>query len=94
MLTLKDLKDMEPGIFAQGEVPDSPKGCNVANTGKIMKWVAVRGDIHDWAIYVDNPYSPQVDFESVARMGDKIHSEENIKKLVDCDKEAFAFYRH
>lgn len=38
MLTLKDLEDMEPGtIFAQGKVLDSSEGCNMANTGKLMK---------------------------------------------------------
>ena len=26
MLTLQQLKDMKPGIFAKGEIVDSPKG--------------------------------------------------------------------
>ena len=92
-LTLQQLKDMKPGIFAQGEVVDGPSGVNVANTGKTIKWVASRGGIHDWAIYTDNPYSPRGSFESVASMGDKIHSEEHIKKLVSCSDEAFEMYR-
>ena len=93
-LTLQQLKDMKPGIFASGEVLDNPTGCNVANTGKMIKWVASRGDIHDWCIYTDNPYSPQPDFESVKDMGDKISGENNIKKLVPCDDEAFKMYRY
>ena len=93
-LTLQQLKDMKPGIFAKGDIVDSPNGINVANTGKFIKWVAVRGDIPDWAIYTDNPYMPQMDFESVASMGDKIHSPESIKKLVPCDEEAFKMYRN
>ena len=85
---------MEPGIFAQGEIKDIQEVCNVANTGKIMKWVAVRGNIHDWCIYTDNPYSPQYSYEGVRDMGDKISGEANIKKLVPCDDEAFDMYRY
>ena len=92
-ITLERLKEMPEGIFAQGEVIDSPKGANMANTGKMMKWVAVRGYIHDWAIYTDNPYSPQFDYQGVAEMGDKIHSRDIVKKLVDCDEEALEMYR-
>jgi hypothetical protein len=94
ILTLKDLKDMSPGIFAQGMVIDAPGGCNVANTGEMIKWVAVRGRIHDWTIYTDNPYSPQPDYEGVRSLGDKITGEENIKNLVPCDDEAFVMYRY
>ena len=93
-LTLEQLKEMSEGIFAQGEVVDGPGGCNVARTGKMIKWVAVRGNIHDWAIYTDNPYSPQYSFEAVRNIGDKISSEENIRKLVPCTDEAFEMYRY
>ncbi len=92
-LTLKQLKEMKPGIFAKGQVEDNPMGANMANTGNLMKWVAVRGDIHDWAIYCDNPYSPQFDYEGVAESGDKIHNREIVKRLVPCDKEALEMYR-
>lgn len=81
-------------IFAKGEVVDSPEGANMANTGKMMKWVVVRGDIHDWAIYSDNPYMPQPSFEAVRDWGDKITGEQNIKRLVPCDDESFNQYRY
>jgi hypothetical protein len=93
MLTLQKLKDMKEGIFAKGETVDSPEGANMANTGNPIKWVAVRGYIHDWAIYTDNPYSPQSSYEEVANMGDKVHDRETIKKLVPCDEEALNMYR-
>jgi len=107
-LTLEQLKEMPEGIFAKGEFIDGPEGCNIANTGKTVRWVAVRGYIHDWCIYSQNPYyiddfSPEVlavgysgvwDWEKIKNEGDKIHSEENIKKLVPCDDEAFSIYRH
>jgi hypothetical protein len=94
MLDLKQLQILPPGIFAQGVTVDSPEGANMSNTGNEIKWVAVRGEIHDWAIYVDNPYSPQYSFQGVADMGDKVHSEETIKRLVPCDDGAFKMYRH
>ena len=92
-LTLEQLKDMKPGVFAKGETIDSPEGANMASTGKMIKWVAVRGYIHDWAIYTDNPYSPQLTFQGVRNMGDKIHDREAIKKLVPCTDEALKMYR-
>lgn len=107
-LTLKQLKEMKPGIFAKGTFIDNPEGCNMANTGKEVRWVAVRGDIEDWCIYSQNPYyiddfSPKVmaigysgiwDWQKIADEGDKISSENNIKKLVPCDEEAFKMYRY
>ena len=52
ILTLQDLKNMKPNtIFARGESIDSPEGINMTNSGKILRWLAVRGGIHDWAIY-------------------------------------------
>lgn len=94
VLTLQMLKDLEPGIFDQGVTIDNYTGVNVANTDKVIKWVAVRGRIHDWAIYVDNPFKPFDTFEEVARNGDKITLESHIKRLIPCDYEAFDMYRY
>lgn len=92
MLSLKQLKEMEPDtIFATGTVVDGPEGVNLARTGQTLRWVACRGGIHDWAIYA-GPIA--WDENSVKRQGDKITSENNIKKLVPCDEEAFAMYRY
>lgn len=95
MLT-KELLDKLPDemIFAMGLTIDGPGYCNVANTGKLIKWVAYRNSIGNWAVYVDNPYSPQLSYEGVARVGDKVHNAVHIRELVPCDDEAFKFYRH
>ena len=94
MLTLEKLKEMKPKTrFAQGYIEDSVEGINMSNTGKTIKWVAVRGSIHDWSIYTDNPHQPQNSFEMVAMQGDKVSFEGNIKKLVPCDDAAFQMYR-
>ena len=90
MLTLKKLKAMKKGIFAEGFAEDSPAGINMENTGEALHWVAVRGTIHDWAIYchlTDNSS------EYVRDWGNKVHDRETVQKLVPCDKEALAMYR-
>lgn len=89
-LTLQMLKDMKPGMFAKGETIDSPKGCNMTNSGAKLRWVASRGDIHDWAIYI-GPAS--WNYFTVKDAGDKVMNERNIKALVDCDDDAFLMYR-
>lgn len=93
-LTTEILDNLKPGIFACGVTIDDADHCNVAGTGKEIKWVAVRGIIADWAIYIDNPYTPQKSFGMVRDMGDKIHEKKNILSLVDCDEEALERYRH
>lgn len=92
MLSLQQLKDMDPStIFATGVTTDNAAGVNMTNSGRSLRWVACRGGIHDWAIYIQDESWPE---SEVKRMGDKVHSEQNIKKLVPCDDEAFAMYRH
>ncbi len=51
-------------------------------------WVAVRGGIHDWAIYKEDPQTG-VGYPN----GSKLMDEDLIKKLVPADDEAMAMYR-
>ena len=92
MLTLKRLKDIKHReIFAKGCIVDSRDGINMNSTGRLLKWVACRGDALDWAIYCD------WDFKSFAQIrsnGCKVHEKKNIIKLIPCDADAFARYRH
>ena len=90
MLTLKKLETLEEGIFLTGEVQDGPEGINLSNSGKQLRWVACRGTISDWCIYA---HFSDHSAECVAQMGDKVLSEEHIKRLVNCDEEAFNRYR-
>lgn len=94
MLTLQNLKDFSPGIFAigEGEIRD-PDGYN----GEMVpvRWVAVRGQIEDWAIY--HSYGTDTSIRSspdtISRVGTKLYDGEKIKEWVPCDKEAFDMYR-
>lgn len=93
MLTLEQLKSLPPeSIIAQGIIENSPEGIYMTNDkiGKKLIWVAKRGVIHDWAIYVsweENGLQYALDF------GDKLYDEKHIKKLVPCTEEAFKMYR-
>ena len=94
MLTLEKLKEMPAGeVFATGFVENSPEGIYMTdqNKGKQLLWAAKRGGIHDWAIYI---YWADAGLSFVLSQGDKVTNEENIKKLVPCDEEAFKMYRY
>lgn len=90
MLTLQKLKDMEPGIFERGLTIDNRSGVNLANTDQVLRWVATRGGIHDWAIYAGPEDWSE---ERVRDYGDKVHNRDNVQKLVPCDEEALEMYR-
>ena len=91
MLTLQQLKDMEPDtIFATGETTDGYDGANMTGSGQALRWVATRGGIHDWAIYIAPENWSE---EEIKRQGDKVHDRETVKKLVPCDDEALEMYR-
>ena len=91
MLTIEKLKEMAEGTFATGVATDNPEGINMANTNKDLRWVAVRGGIHDWAIYC---HWANRSVEWIERHGDKVNRESHIRKLVECDDEAFNMYRY
>ena len=90
-LTLEKLKKMEPGIFAEGLSTDSPGGIHMTGSGKSLRWVAVRGGIHDWAIYCHHAENSA---EWIKSQGDKTHNMETVERLVPCDEEALKMYRH
>lgn len=87
MLTIDKLKEIKPNsIFARGVVYE-PKLYKEDE----IKWVAVRGGIHDWAIYY---HHADMSDEYVKYYGDKVFSKDVIKSLVPCDKMAFSMYRY
>lgn len=94
ILTLEKLKEMNPHtVFATGITDNSPDGIFMtnANLGKKLMWVAKRGEIHDWAIYIHWAENGE---EYVRDYGDKVTSPSNIKKLVPCDEKSFSMYRY
>ena len=90
MLTVDMLKKMEPGVFAKGEAVDSPLGINMTGSGRQLRWVAVRGGIHDWTIYCHWAFNT---WDYIEKQGDKVFSEDIVKRIVPCDEEAYKMYR-
>lgn len=92
MLTLQMLKEMMPDtIFATGTMNDSEDGLFMNGSNRELRWVAVRGGIHDWCIYC---HHAEYDVEYIKRHGDKVCDKRNIKRVVECDDEAFKMYRY
>lgn len=93
-LTLKMLDEITPSsVFAKGITTNSPDGIYMTNNdlGKNLLWVAKRGRINDWAIYI---HWAERGEDYVIDHGDKVTSPSNIKKLVPCTDEAFNRYRY
>ncbi len=112
MLTIKELKDMNPGIFRTGTGlilhpwPDEARENVIDGKYAEVNWVAVRGGIHDWTIYhsldanltkrdyLDGFEHLMATNERIRNWGTKVRREEEIKRLVPCDDEAFKMYRY
>jgi hypothetical protein len=85
MLTLLQLKAMPPFTrFATGIT------VNPRLHKQEVRWVAERGEIHDWTIYY---HFSNRSIDAVSREGDKVFTPELIRELVPCDDEAFGWYR-
>lgn len=92
-MTLKELQAMPPHtIFAHGITENSPDGVYMTNNrmGEKMKWIAKRGEIDDWAIYI---HWADKDDEFIRTQGDKVTGKDHIIKLVPCDDEMLNRYR-
>jgi len=119
MLTLEQLKEMKPHtIFASGigliehpwfnHAKPVSEGGTLEQDGRSTKvrWVAVRGGIHDWAIYhsldanfvqgdyLDSPVHLGASEDMIAKLGAKLRWEEDIRRFVPCDDEAFGMYNY
>jgi hypothetical protein len=92
MLTIERLKELPASeIFASGVVLDGTSDFNITGKPIRLRWVAKRGYIDDWAIYVGpEKWEPR----RIAEYGNKVHFEKNIRYLVHCTDDAFRRYRH
>ena len=82
MLTLEELEALKPGVFASGT--EALDGIHK------IRWVAVRGFVPDWVIYIGER---AMSYDFIRRFGTKLHDEIHILKLVQCDQEVMNAYR-
>ena len=85
MITIPELIKIDPeSVFAKGE-------CTIPELHpEQIRWVAVRGQIHDWCIYY---HFANHTYHQVEIGGDKIKNPKVIKQLVNCSDDAFKMYR-
>ena len=117
-LTIECLDAMQPDkIFASGittiEHPWFNHAKPVSEGGSLepdgrstkVKWAAIRGYIHDWAIYhsldanfveenyLDGTSHLKISFHHIVDHGAKMRNEEQVKELVNATDEAMRLYR-
>jgi hypothetical protein len=91
-LTKKIFDQIKDGnVIAKGVLPNSPDGLFMSDSGGELFWIAKKGFVNDWAIYCHWSWHTE---EYILSNGDKIMSEEHIRKCVPCDDEVFKSYRY
>lgn len=108
MIDLEEFKELphdtifDTGVFIdsseEGFIDGLPT-IHAQNTGgKRMAWVAVKGMIHDWAIYYAHEKIEFLDTLTplifVRNHGMKLYEYKNIKKLVPCSDDVLKCYRY
>jgi hypothetical protein len=78
-------------VFKTGEIVDAPEGVNMHGTGRMLKFVAVKGYANDWAVYCHWAHH---DEEFIRGEGQKIVGSVNIRRCVPCSNEVIARYRY
>ena len=92
MLNMKSFFDIAPGkVFARGEIIDSPEGLHMERTGRMLKWVAVKGYVNDWCVYT---HFAKNNWDFIKKSGNKVTGKENIQKVVPCEEDVFDCYRY
>lgn len=59
-------------------------------SGIRIKWVAVRGNILDWAVYYDRV---DVDEDIIARKGDKMYDQDLVARVTGATAACMKYYR-
>lgn len=91
-MTLEQFETIKDGeVFRAGLIEDSPSGCHMTGSGKMLRFVAVKGYADDWTVYV---HWAENSFEYIRESGDKVLGKNNIVACVPCDDEVFARYRY
>jgi len=89
-LDLKLIEENKGKIVHEGITTDNADGINMTGIGQLLKYVVkIRDGGDEWCIYI---HTSTWTSEWIADNGDKVTSESNIKKIVDCSEEVFQLY--
>lgn len=89
-------------IFAYGSLQDGFKeiykgiACvPIFNTGNLVGWTAVKGDVEDFAVYYQDPHLGSMEwyFDRIAVEGNKLHNLDQVQQLLKCDDAMLKLYR-
>ena len=91
MLTIDQFNLIPAGkMFYTSTVSDNIHGINMSASDRLLRFVAVKGHVDDWAVYclwADHPA------DYICEVGDKVRHRQHIGHCVPCDDEVFARYR-
>ena len=91
MLTIEEFsKYPNTEIFRTGIISDSSTGCNYDNSGKLIKFVAKKGQIEDWAIYVG---PVEWSYDDIRDWGNKLKFEDSILSCLNVSSNVLEKYR-
>ena len=92
IITIEMLNNsVDDQILAKGECFDNPEGLNMTTSNKMLRWVAKRGMINDWAVYTQWAYQ---DWDFILSQGDKVQDKKNLQNILSFSEEVYKQYRH
>lgn len=94
MLTFDQFTKFKEGeVFAMGEAQNTISGIHLTfeHYGRMLKWVAKKGAVNDFAVYAK--WSDTSTFDDVTNVGEKVTCLHTVKRLINCDDEVLKHYR-
>lgn len=92
MMNTKQFNEIEAGaVMKTGTISNNPEGCNMSNSGELLRYVAKKGQAGDWCVYIQRA---EWGVEAIKSNGDKVTGKENILHCIDVDDEVFTRYRY
>lgn len=78
-------------VIFRGEAEDSPLGLHLNRTGKMIKWMAIKGYVNDWTIYTEDCYR-DMDWSEIMTNGHKILPS-TAKQIINAPEEVWDMWR-
>lgn len=91
-MNIKQFNEIPDGaVMKTGTISNNPEGCNMSNSGELLRYVAKKGQANDWCVYIQSADWTE---EQIKRNGDKVGGKVNILKCIEVDDDVFTRYRY